>query len=115
MTAPPAENLRVAVWDRFPLTVTHPDGTVHLNCRVVLVRPTFEAPAWAWIWTDRRPTPELIWSGAWNPDRTAPHIRSPWTLAAEGGVWRVEKGRGCGCGSPLKRFAPWTPFRRGAL
>lgn len=102
MTAPPAENTRVAVWDRFPLTVVAPDLTAHRNCRVVLTRPTPEAPAYCWIWTDIRPTPELVWSGPWQPDETTPHARAPWALTTAEGHWNVERGRGCGCGSPLK-------------
>lgn len=35
-----------------------------------------------------------------------------WTITDDaGGTWTIERGSGCGCGNPLKRFAAdrWSP------
>lgn len=116
--APPAENLRVVVADRFPVQVTGPEGFERSNCRVILTRPTPDSPGWAWIWTDTRPTPELLVCTPWDVDASGLQIhagRVPWRLVTDAGTYTVATGWGCGCSSPLKRLIPWSPMRRGRL
>jgi hypothetical protein len=118
VTAPPAEDTRVVVADRFPVTVTGPDGYPRSGCRVILTRPTEQEPGWLWVWLDTRPTPELLICTPWDQDTTTPpglDLRQPWQLATGAGRYTVEAGWGCGCSSPLKRMLPWQPMRRGRL
>jgi hypothetical protein len=113
----PAEVDRVVVLDRFPVTATAPDGTQYRDCRVICTRPSPEAAGWMWVWTDRRPTPELITDTAWHQGSSTltRDTRQPWLLTTPTGKWRIERGYGCGCGSPLKRMVPWSPMKRAAL
>ncbi len=116
MTAP-AEADRVVVIDRFPVVATNPDGTTNPKARLVCTRPTATGPGWMWVWTDTRPTPTLVYSGPWDADASqlAQNTRTPWQLSTPDGDWRIAPAAGCGCGSPLARYVPWTPMRRSRL
>jgi hypothetical protein len=113
----PAEQDRVVVIDRFPVTATAPDGTVHHKARLLCTRPTPDQPGWMWLWTDTRPEPTLVHLGPWDRDASqlSGNTRTAWHIATPDGTWRIDPGAGCGCGSPLKRLVPWTPMRRSRL
>lgn len=100
---------RVVVADRYPAVVFAPDGSRYEQARVVLTRDQLYVfvvegdqvvqvpPTQVWL-----PKGSVIGRGAW-------------TIYAALGEYRVERGQGCGCSSPLKRFVPWTPWRVGRL
>lgn len=98
--------------DRYPATVHCPDGTVLRNARAILTRADGDMPPRLWLYTDRRPEPHLHASlPAELAETRIPHGRGTWTVATDTGAYRVERGRGCGCGSPLRRWKPWAPYQ----
>lgn len=106
MTAPAGE--RVVVADRHPATVVDPEGTVIDGARVVLTRDE------VFVFVVRESGVVELAREPWSATDSVLG-RSAWRVAGRSGVWAVERGSGCGCGSPLKRFVPWTPWRVGRL
>jgi len=104
----PAEADPVVIRDVFPAEVALP-GQHLRSARVVVTR----ARVYAWI-GDR----ELILDAEYDPGESAvPALNAPPSRAAhlrlaDGSEVHVNKQRGCGCGSPLKGWQPWSPFRK---
>ncbi|MEV1294464.1 hypothetical protein [Pseudonocardia sp. NPDC049635] len=98
--------------DRYPADVTCPDGTVLRNARAILTRGEVGEPARLWLYTDRRPDPDLYGAPTVVLTETrVPHGRSPWTVTTDTGRFQIARGRGCGCGSVLRRWKPWPNYR----
>lgn len=106
MTAPAEE--RVVVADRHPATVLGPDGTTYDGARVVLTRESM------FVFVVHAGVVEMLVVQDYDAEQSVLGRRG-WTVAADDGAWTVERGSGCGCSSPLKRFVPWTPWRVGRL
>lgn len=99
---------RVVVADRHPAIVVGPDGAVHTGARVVLTRDEL------FVWVVDGDQPRQVVQVRWELADSEVG-RGPWVVATGVGEWRVQRGQGCGCSSPLKRLVPWTPWRVGRL
>jgi hypothetical protein len=99
--------------DVHPAEIAMPDGTVLAGCRVFVT--THRLIAWQVV--ERKPTRvldvELAEPGSVPGSRaTLPaNGRLECRLIDSGTTW-VNKGRGCGCGSPLKALGPPVPWTR---
>jgi hypothetical protein len=105
------EDAPVVVRDVFPAEVTLSTGEQYRSARVVVTR----ARVYVWI-GDRRERVAVLERPYLPEVSIVPRYnappREPSHLALEGGVLvTVRRMRGCGCGSPLTGWQPWTPFR----
>jgi hypothetical protein len=68
-----------------------------------------------YVWVASGGSAELAAELPYDPERSVRPRgdRAPWTAQTDEGIVTVDRGRGCGCGSPLRSFAPFTPMRRG--
>lgn len=110
--APEAEP--VVVKDTHPATVTLPDGTEHRRARAVLTRERL------YVYVEQSRVPTLAWSAPYGRDGlvlppAGASKGKAWRVPVDGGLVLVQPAGGCGCGSVLKLWAPFTPMRRGAL
>lgn len=97
---------RIVIADRFPAVVHTPGGARLLEARVVLTRDEL------FVWQARGGEVQLVTQESWSGE--PPHYGSGvWAICGALGEYRVERGGGCGCSSPLRRFVPWTPWRVG--
>lgn len=104
--APAAAEQRVVIADRFPAVVCDPDGRIHDRARVVLTRDEM------FVWVENGGGVHELVRQRYQLDGSTVG-RGDWSILAVGGPWLVQRGHGCGCGSPLKRFVPWTPWKVG--
>jgi len=111
----PRTDAPIVVADRFPATVTTPDGQVWRGARVVL---TYDE-LFVWRADGAEPTPRgepvLVARHGWRVLDSDVQRNRIWKIATEAGEFVAAKGGGCGCGSPLKTFVPWRPYRVGRL
>lgn len=106
----------VAVADRYPANVYPPTGPAFLDARVILTRPTPDGPGELLVYADQRPAPLLAERATWVPEGSiVPHGRRRWSIETDLGRFAVDRGRGCGCRSPLKSWRPWGGYALAAL
>lgn len=108
----------LVVYEAFPAVVRTPDGTELRDAKVAVTADADRRPADLYVWVARGGlavrevcSPVLVAESRFPP-RYAP--RAPWKVATGMGVYSVTPGGGCGCGHPLRRWTPWTPWRVGA-
>lgn len=102
------ETIAAPVINQFPALVLHPDGTatdkaravVNANLLVVYTEEMLDGGR-------RRPHTEFTVNVAsMHPD---PDAYNAWVVVdSDGNEWRIRKGHGCGCHSPLKNMS--APF-----
>ena len=92
--------------DLVPAEVTLPDSTLLSPARAVLTKERL------YVWVDGPSGVTLAFEAPYDPIDTN-LVSQPWVIATSDGPVHVNRGRGCGCGSPLKTFAPFTPMRSG--
>lgn len=114
MTAPPLPGPapRIAV-DRFPTTVTHPDGGHTWDrARVLLTVPEKDTAGRLLVFTaPGNPVVDLAWDPASSQIK---HPRVTWSIATERGLYLIDSRRGCRCGG-LAGWLPFEPMRGGSL
>lgn len=97
----------VVVRDVFPARVVIGDRVL-TSARVVITRDrllvylTREGPA-----LDEPYLPEVSTVPAYN----APPSEPSYLYLGEGRIATVTRQRGCGCGSPVRSWRPWSPWR----
>jgi hypothetical protein len=96
--------------DRMPARVRLPDGVDIAECRAVLTQERL------YVWAATPAGVELRAELPYDPDRsvTPRGDRALWTVQTPEGIATVERGAGCGCGSPLRTLVPFTPMRSGS-
>lgn len=101
--------------NRFPTTVTGPNGATIREARTVIVCPDGDRPARLMVWA--RPGEPDVDAELDLDQSTIGRPRDTWLLVTAAGTYGVAPGRGCGCGSRLKRWIPpqLEPLRMGAL
>lgn len=115
LTADP-EPEPVVIRDVFPAEVATPSG-VYRQARAVVTRTRL------YVWVAEGDGPRLVLCEAINPGRTvfarpnAPrsHAHHVTLSGQEEATVHVTRARGCGCGSPLKSWQPWSPYRQGPM
>jgi hypothetical protein len=109
---PPVELAPIVLRDVFPAEVAVGDD-LYRSARVVITRER----VYVWI-ADGSPLQVL--DAEYDPEQSrlapinAPRSKaSHLTLRDSTLQVHVNGQRGCGCGSPLKAFTPWQPYRKG--
>lgn len=108
------EEQPVVVADVFPAEVALPTGVLR-GVRAVITR------ARLYVWAAEGPTPRLVFSEPVDLARSAfarpgaprSHAHHLTLSDQQEATVHVTRARGCGCGSPLKTFTPWTPWVKG--
>jgi hypothetical protein len=96
--------------DRMPARVTLPDGRDLAEARVILTG----ARIYAWVGGSRGV--ELVAELEYDREASVAPRGSDalWTVETSEGPVVVQRGSGCGCGSPLRSFVPFSPMRSGS-
>lgn len=114
MTGVDTETDPVVVRDVFPAEVATPAG-VHRGVRAVITRERL------YVFAADGAGRKLILSEPLDLARSllahpsAPRNRAHHLVlnGQQEATVHVTRARGCGCGSPLKGWQPWTPYRQG--
>lgn len=101
----------VITHDVYPAEVVLPGDRVLREARAVLTAQRL------YVWVRHGAGVSLAFEAPYDPTgstlpRQVTRGRGLDVATSEGGVL-VNKGRGCGCSNPLKRFVPFTPMRSG--
>lgn len=113
-----AEASPVVVRDVFPAEVWLSDGNVYRTARAVVTRER------VYVFQGQGRDRLLRFVAEYDPERSAiPRYnaspRENTTLALQGvqepalglASLTIRRQRGCGCGSPLRGWSPWNPYR----
>ncbi|MDN5919001.1 MAG: hypothetical protein L0I76_28560 [Pseudonocardia sp.] len=103
----------VVAFNRFPTVVTEPGGASWREARTVITCPDGDQPARLMVWL--RPGEPAVDEALHLDVSTIGRPRTVWQLVTDSGTYQVQAGSGCGCGSRLKRYEPFTPMRMGRL
>lgn len=87
---------------QFPVAVTLPDGTFHKPAKAY----SHEGVTDLYVWDRTSQAAALVGS---FPGELEPAGFRQWTIANDGAPIAVAATGGCGCGHPLKRWAPPRP------
>lgn len=114
----PAEPDPVVIRDVFPALVSLDTGQL-MGARVVVTRTR----VYVWTGDGGAPTLALVARYDAEPSRIPPlnasrtvatHLQLVDDSGAPTMAVRITRQRGCGCGSPLRAWTPWQPFRKAA-
>lgn len=88
-------------YDRFPVRVTTPDGVIDR------ARFAYLDDGVARVYVEG-PGRTVVEIATLEEAKLTTRGRRTWTVTSADGstTWTVEKGAGCGCGSPLRSFRP---------
>lgn len=104
----------VVIADVFPAEVATPSG-VHRGVRAVVTRTRLYV--WAADGAGRRlvlcEPVDLGRSAFARPGAPRSHAHHLTVSGQQEATMHITRARGCGCGSPLKGWAPWTPYVKG--
>lgn len=103
----------VVLRDVFPAEVAA-GPTVFRSARTVITRER------VYVFVTQDGKPVLALGMAYDPAQSvipplsAPANKASHLTLADGSQIHVNRQRGCGCGSPLKSWQPWAPYRKAA-
>lgn len=105
----------VCAFNRFPTTVTGPDGGVVREARTVITCPDGDRPPRLLVWAS--PGVPLVDAELDLGASVIGRPRQTWQVVTSAGTYRVEHSSRCGCGNRLKRWTPpqLEPLRMGSL